>query len=139
RALRRAVDLGCNFFDTAYAYGEGRGERLLGELVRESEGRRIYTATKIPPKNRKWPSARVDGLDLTYPPDHVEACLRRSLKNLALPRVDLIQLHTWQDTWLGDPRLARMIHELRAGGLCGGFGISLNRWEPWNGVEAVAS
>jgi aryl-alcohol dehydrogenase-like predicted oxidoreductase len=139
RALRRAVELGCNFFDTAFAYGDGRSERLLGALVRESAGQRIYTATKIPPRNRRWPSARGDTLDDAYPPEHVEAYLRRSLENLGLPRVDLIQLHTWQDAWLADPRLARTIAKLRADGLCGGFGISLHRWEPWNGVEAVRS
>src|SRR6476469_5008644 len=119
RSLDRAVELGCNFFDTAFAYGEGRSERLLGALVRESAGQRIYTATKIPPRNRRWPSARGDTLDDAYPPEHVEAYLRRSLENLGLPRVDLIQLHTWQDAWLADPRLARMIAKLRADGLCG--------------------
>jgi len=56
RALQRAVDRGCNFFDTAWAYGEGKSEVLLGELVRANPGFRLYTATKVPPKNRKWPS-----------------------------------------------------------------------------------
>jgi aryl-alcohol dehydrogenase-like predicted oxidoreductase len=141
RALQRAVDLGGNFFDTAYAYGNGRGERLLGELVRaqENAGRRLFTATKIPPKNRLWPSPATASLDDTYPPDHIEAFLRRSLENLGLPRVDLLQLHTWQDAWIGDPRLHRAVIKLRGEGLFEGFGISLNRWEPWNGVEAVRS
>src|SRR5512138_3720867 len=47
-ALQRAVDLGCNFFDTAWAYGAGHSEALLGRLVRANAGRRIHTATKIP-------------------------------------------------------------------------------------------
>src|SRR3982751_6648130 len=81
-ALQRAVDLGCNFFDTAHAYGDGRSERLLGALVRANPARRLYTATKIPPRNGRWPSARTDTLDDTYPPDHVEAYLRRSLQEL---------------------------------------------------------
>src|SRR5512135_2933259 len=50
-SLQRAVDLGCNFFDTAWAYGEGHSERLLGKLVRIYPGRRLYTATKIPTRN----------------------------------------------------------------------------------------
>jgi aryl-alcohol dehydrogenase-like predicted oxidoreductase len=137
RALQRAVDLGCTFFDTAFAYGEGRSEALLGELVRANPTRRLYTATKVPPHNRKWPSRLEHTLDDGYPPEHVEAHLRRSLENLGLPRVDLLQFHTWQDGWLKDPRLPRMIQKLRADGLCGGVGISINRWEPWNGVEAV--
>lgn len=58
KALQRAVDLGCNFFDTAWAYGEGRSERLLGQIVRANKDKRLYTATKIPPKNLQWPSRR---------------------------------------------------------------------------------
>ncbi|HYG79500.1 MAG TPA: aldo/keto reductase, partial [Pyrinomonadaceae bacterium] len=57
-SLQRAVDLGCNFFDTAWAYGEGRSEALLGKLVRANPDKRLYTASKIPPKNRVWPSRR---------------------------------------------------------------------------------
>src|SRR3712207_8780801 len=55
-SLQRAVDLGCNFFDTAWAYGEGRSEALLGRLVRANPDRKLYTASKVPPKNRQWPS-----------------------------------------------------------------------------------
>jgi aryl-alcohol dehydrogenase-like predicted oxidoreductase len=137
RSLQRAVDLGCTFFDTALAYGEGRSERLLGALVRANPGRRLYTATKIPPKNRRWPAKVEHTLDDTYPPEYVEEYLRLSLENLGLPRVDLIQFHTWQDAWLDDPRLHRTVAKLRASGLVDGVGISVNRWEPWNGVEAV--
>ena len=57
-ALQRAVDLGCNFFDTAWAYGGGRSETLLGQIVRANPDKKLYTATKIPPKNRQWPSRR---------------------------------------------------------------------------------
>src|SRR5918911_3057824 len=62
-SLQRAVDLGCNFFDTAWAYGEGHSEALLGQLVRANTDKRLYTATKIPPRNRKWPSRREFTLD----------------------------------------------------------------------------
>lgn len=136
-ALQRAVDLGCNFFDTAWAYGAGASEALLGELVRANPGRRLYTATKIPPKSRRWPSRRGDTLDESYPPDHIEAFLHRSLKNAGLPRFDLVQFHTWEDAWVSDHRWVTKLQELRAAGLVGGVGISINRWEPWNGVEAV--
>jgi aryl-alcohol dehydrogenase-like predicted oxidoreductase len=137
RSLQRAADLGCTFFDTAYAYGRGASEQLLGELVRANPTRRLFTATKIPPKNWKWPSRAEHTLEESYPPDHIELQVRRSLENLGLPRLDLIQFHTWQDAWLDDPRLPRAIEKLRADGLVGGVGISINRWEPWNGVEAV--
>src|SRR6266567_7238888 len=71
-ALQRAVDLGCNFFDTAWAYGEGRSEQILGKVLRANAGKRLYVATKIPPKNLKWPSRRDFTLDDCYPPDHIE-------------------------------------------------------------------
>jgi len=137
RALQRAVDLGCNFFDTAWAYGSGRSERLLGDLVRANPGQRLYTATKIPPRNQQWPSRRAYSVDDCYPPDHIEEYVRRSLANAGLPAFDLIQLHTWEDAWLSDGRLFEKLADLRRQGLFQGVGISLNRWEPWNGVEAV--
>jgi aryl-alcohol dehydrogenase-like predicted oxidoreductase len=136
-ALQRAVDLGCNFFDTAHAYGDGASEALLGELVGANPTRRLYTATKIPPKTRHWPSRRGDSLEESYPPDHIEEYVRRSLKNAGLARVDLIQFHTWEDAWLEDRRWVAKLRSLRAEGLFQGIGISVNRWEPWNGVEAV--
>jgi aryl-alcohol dehydrogenase-like predicted oxidoreductase len=138
-AFQRAVDLDCNFFDTAYAYGDGASEGLLGELVRANPERRLYTATKIPPKSGHWPSRRTDSLHDSYPPDHIEDFIRRSLKNARLPRFDLIQFHTWEDAWLQDRRWVDKLQALRKEGLFTGIGISVNRWEPWNGVEAVRS
>ncbi len=57
-SLQLSVDLGCNFFDTAWGYGSGKSESLLGKLVRENKGKKLYTATKIPPKNFRWPARR---------------------------------------------------------------------------------
>ena len=138
-ALQRSVDLGCNFFDTAWAYGEGRSERLLGQVVRANPGVRLYTATKIPPKNRKWPSQRDFNLEDCYPPDYIDEYIEHSLANLELPSIDLIQLHTWEDSWLADDRWIKKLDELRREGKIGAIGLSLNRWEPWNGVKAVRS
>src|SRR5829696_2573610 len=83
-SLQRAVDMGCNFFDTAWAYGEGRSEGLLGRLVRANPDRRLYTASKIPPKNSRWPSRREFTLDECFPPDHIERYVHSSLKNAGL-------------------------------------------------------
>jgi len=138
-SLQRAVDLGCNFFDTAWAYGEGHSEGLLGQLVRANPRKKLYTATKIPPKNRIWPSRREFNLDDCFPPDYIEEYVHKSLKNAGLPYFDLIQFHTWEDRWVGDDRWAKRIDELRRQGLVHAVGISINRWEPWNGVRAVRS
>ena len=136
-ALQRAVDLGCNFFDTALAYGEGHSESLLGQIVRANPDKKLYTATKVPPKNREWPSRREFTLDDCFPPDYIEASVHTSLKNAGLESFDLVQFHTWEDSWLDDDRWAKKMDELRSQGLVRAVGISINRWEPWNGVRAV--
>src|SRR6267143_6987775 len=136
-ALQRAVDLGCNFFDTAWAYGEGRSEQILGKVLRANAGKRLYVATKIPPKNGKWPSRRDFTLDDCYPPDHVEAYVNKSLANLGVEKLDLIQFHTWEDRWLNDERLPSAVEKLRATGKAEAIGVSVNRWEPYNGIRAV--
>ncbi len=136
-SLQYAVDLGCNFFDTAWAYGDGRSEALLGELVRNNPQRRIYTASKIPPKNRQWPSRRHFKLDECFPPEHIEEYVHSSLENAGLESFDLMQFHVWEDAWLADDRWAKTMDELKRQGLIRAVGISINRWEPWNGVRAV--
>lgn len=137
RSLQRAVELGCNFFDTAWAYGSGHSEQLLGALVRANPGERLYVATKIPPKNRVWPSRREFTLDDCFPPEYIEDYVHRSLSNLGVESIDLIQFHTWEDAWSDDDRWAKKLDELRSQGLINAVGISLNRWEPWNGVTTV--
>lgn len=139
RSMQRAVDLGCNFFDTAFVYGEGHSEDLLGQLLRANPDKKLYTATKIPPRNMKWPSSRDHTLDESYPPDHIEEYTHRSLRNAGLDSFDLMQLHTWEDSWTDDERWQRKVDDLKRQGLFRAFGLSLNRWEPWNGVRAVRS
>jgi len=138
-SLQRAVDLGCNFFDTAWAYGEGKSEGLLGELVRANPQKKLYTATKIPPKNSTWPSRSEFTLDDTFPPDYIEQRVHESLAHAGLPGFDLMQFHVWEDGWVEDDRWARKMDELRSQGLIHAVGISINRWEPSNGVKAVRS
>jgi aryl-alcohol dehydrogenase-like predicted oxidoreductase len=137
RVLQAAVDAGVTFFDTALAYGDGRSERLLGDIVRANPGRRLYTATKIPPLNSRWPQPAGARLDDAYPAEHVRASLERSLANLDLPSVDLIQFHVWEDDWADDERWQRTLDDLRHEGLVRAAGISVNRWEPANAVRAI--
>jgi aryl-alcohol dehydrogenase-like predicted oxidoreductase len=139
RTLYRSVELGSNFFDTAWAYGEGRSEKLLGELVRSKPEKKLYAATKVPPKNFAWPSRREFSLDDCYPPDHIEKYVHASLNNAGLESFDLVQFHTWEDSWLDDDRWKRTVDDLRQQRLISAIGISINRWEPWNGVRTVRS
>src|ERR1041384_6050010 len=71
-SLQRAIDLGCNFFDTAYVYGNGHSEKLLGQVIRANPAKKFYTATNVPPKNMLWPAPPDTILDESYPPDHIE-------------------------------------------------------------------
>ncbi len=139
KSLQLAVDLGCNFFDTAWGYGRGKSEGLLGQLLRGNKGKKIYTATKMPPKNFQWPSKREYTLEDCFPPDHIQDFVERSLKNAGIDSYDLMQFHTWEDSWLEDDRGIKKMIELKEQGLFNAIGISVNRWEPWNGVKAVKS
>lgn len=143
-SLQAAVDAGVNFFDTAYAYGNGRSESLLGQIVRANgaharSNKRLYTASKIPPKTLQWPAPADSTLMQTYPPDHVEEYVHRSLENAGLDQLDLMQFHTWNDEWMRDDRWFYKLDDLRSQKLINAFGISINRWEPWNGIRAVRS
>jgi aryl-alcohol dehydrogenase-like predicted oxidoreductase len=137
RSLHRAVELGCNFFDTAWGYGNGHSEELLGQLVRAHPDKKLYVASKIPPKNFKWPAEPFYSLDDCYPPDHIRQYVERSLKNLGADQMDLIQFHTWDDSWASDTRWQRTLEDLKREGLILAAGISIDRWEPANAIEAL--
>src|SRR5262245_38723156 len=136
-ALDRAVSLGCNFYDTAWAYGSGRSERILGRLVKDHPDKSLYLATKIPPRNFKWPSRRGYALDDCFPPDHIREYTEKSLENLGVESIDLQQFHVWEDAWSHDERWQRTVDDLKREGLIRAVGISVNRWEPTNVVESL--
>ncbi|MEO6239218.1 MAG: aldo/keto reductase [Vicinamibacterales bacterium] len=139
RSLDRAVALGCNFFDTAWAYGEGRSEQLLGELLERHPDRRLYTATKIPPKNRKWPARAEYPLSDVFPADYIREYTEISLRNLGLSKVDLQQFHVWDDAWAADVSWQRAVAALKEDGLVSAIGISINRWQPTNVLKALGT
>ena len=70
-SLQQAADLGCNFFDTAWAYGEGNSDSLLGKIIAKNQGKRLYAASKIPPMNLKWPSSPQYKYTDVFPAEHV--------------------------------------------------------------------
>jgi aryl-alcohol dehydrogenase-like predicted oxidoreductase len=138
-SLDRSIALGCNFFDTAWAYGDGHSEQLLGATLRRHADKRLYVATKLPPKNRRWPAKREYSLDEVFPPDHIREYCERSLANIGVDRIDLLQFHVWSDHWAGDGRWQRAIDDLRREKLVEGVGISINRWQPENALEALGT
>jgi aryl-alcohol dehydrogenase-like predicted oxidoreductase len=137
RSLDRAVALGCNFFDTALAYGDGKSERLLGQMLQRHRSLRLYIATKVPPLNRQWPGRATTPVDQVFPYDHVMQSARTSLVNIGADAIDLLQLHVWDDSWTGDGGWQRAAEELKRAGVIRAFGISVNRWEPHNVLGAL--
>ena len=136
-SLDRAIELGCNFFDTAWAYGQGHSEQLLGKTLRRHRNKRLYVATKIPPKNLKWPAKSTYSLDETFPADHIREYTESSLQNLGTSTIDLQQFHVWSDTWASDDRWQRAVSSLKEEGLIRAVGISINRWQPENALRAL--
>jgi aryl-alcohol dehydrogenase-like predicted oxidoreductase len=136
-ALDRAVELGCNFFDTALAYGNGHSEKLLGDLVRRHRAERLFIATKVAPLDRVWPGKGTTPADQVFPYDHVVASARTSLEHLTVDTIDLLQLHVWDDAWTSGGGWQRAAAELKERGIIRAFGISVNRWEPHNVLRAL--
>ncbi|WP_344779213.1 aldo/keto reductase [Microbacterium marinilacus] len=136
-ALDEAVERGCTFFDTAWVYGRGESERLLGALRSRHPEREMRLATKIPPLNREWPPRAQDTLDDVFPAQHVRDYTLRSIENLGVERIDLLQFHVWEDRWASQPGWQDVVAGLKDEGLIGGFGISVNRWEPTNCFAAL--
>ncbi len=136
-ALQLAVDLGCTFFDTAWIYGRGHSEELLGELLRANPDKALTIATKIPPKDGNFPSTRDSKLNEVFPEDHIREYTEKSLENLGVEKLDLLQFHVWEDSWADDHRWQEPIDDLKRQGLVSGVGISINRWEPTNALKAI--
>jgi aryl-alcohol dehydrogenase-like predicted oxidoreductase len=138
-ALDRSIELGCNFFDTAWAYGDGHSERLLGETLRRHRGTQLYVATKIPPKNRKWPARPEYPLDEVFPSDYIREYTEKSLRNIGVDTLDLQQLHVWNDEWAADDRWQKAVAALKEEKLVRAIGISVNRFQPHRSMRCRSS
>lgn len=98
-SLIRSLELGVTFIDTAFVYGDGHSEQLIGKVFKQT-GKKVFVATKVPPKNHQWPARHHVPVEETFPEDHIIEYTEKSLKNLQMDCVDLQQLHVWSDNWL---------------------------------------
>jgi aryl-alcohol dehydrogenase-like predicted oxidoreductase len=137
QALQLAADLGCNFFDSAWAYGNGKSDSLLGQIIARNKGKRLYAASKIPPKNDKWPASPRDRYQDVFPSDHVFKYADLIRQKLGTDSIDLLQFHVWDDSWTDEPEFRETVEKLKQDRWIRFFGLSLNRWEPWNGLKAL--
>jgi len=136
QALRRALELGVNFIDTALAYGDGHSERLVGRVVREA-GFRVYVATKVPPRNQLWPARPGTGIRQVFPYRYILESTEQSLKNLGLEAIDLQQLHVWNPEWIHQEDWRRAFEELKRSGKVRAVGVSLNDHQPDSALELI--
>jgi aryl-alcohol dehydrogenase-like predicted oxidoreductase len=135
RSLRRAIDAGVNFFDSALVYGRGHSERLVGKAERDS-GKKLFLTTKIPSKKMEWPASDNSRLEDSFPTDYIIETTEKSLRNLGRDYVDLQQFHVWNDKWAERDEWKEGIRKLKESGKVRYFGISINDHQPANGIEA---
>jgi aryl-alcohol dehydrogenase-like predicted oxidoreductase len=136
-SLQLSTNLGCTFFDTAWAYGDGHSDQLIGKVLKQNPDKRLYVASKVPPKNRKWPASREDAYSDVFPRDHVVKHAEMIRDAIGVAQIDLLQFHVWDDSWTDDADFRSTVEELKNKKLIAHFGLSLNRWEPENGIEAI--
>lgn len=127
-ALHRALDLGCNFIDTAAGYGDGRSERLIAQVLRDraAAGRKepVFVATKTPPTHGIWPPSPYCRADERYPDKYLRENIATRLANLGTRKIDLLQLHTWTRAWNRNPTPFKVLRQLQSEGLVGLIGVS---------------
>lgn len=136
-ALQLATDLGCNLFDSAWAYGEGRSDRLLGKHLASNGDKKLVAASKVPPLNRKWPARSAYKYSEVFPKNHVLATVDLIREALQQQSIDLLQFHVWDDSWAHEAEFRETIEYLKSSERIRAFGVSLNRWEPANGIAAI--
>ncbi len=134
-ALHRALDRGVNFFDTADVYGDGHSERLLARLRRERK-EPFYVTTKA---GRRLPKQTVEG----YSKKNLTAFVERSLKNLEVEAIDLLQLHCPPTDVYYQPEVFGILDDLVKAGKIRFYGVSVERVEEalkaieYPGVQSV--
>jgi aryl-alcohol dehydrogenase-like predicted oxidoreductase len=137
RALHRAIERGVTFIDTARGYGES--ERIVGSVVRAHPGADLHVATKVPPLDDVFPARPgADPIDV-FPGHHIRSSVEQSLRASGLDAFDVLQLHVWNDDWIGRGDWLETVDELRRAGLIRFFGVSINDLQPENALALVRS
>jgi len=121
-AMHRAIDMGCNFIDTADVYGDGRSERLIAQLKRERPGEEIIVATKA---GRRLPQQVVEG----YTAENLNAWIDRSLTNLETDCLDLVQLHCPPTDLYYMPEVFDVLDSIVRAGKIRYYGVSVEKVE----------
>ena len=137
QAMQLAIEQGCNFFDTAWAYGEGKSDGLLGEILSRNKGNRLFAASKVPPMNGRWPALPEYNYREVFPAADVISYAEKIREKLGTESIDILQFHVWDDSWAGEPEFRETVEKLKSEKLIRFFGLSINRWQPENGIAAL--
>jgi aryl-alcohol dehydrogenase-like predicted oxidoreductase len=145
KCLQKYREAGGNFIDTAWIYGyseknpdEHPSEELIGRFIKETNSREEFViATKIPPKNMKWPAWRGIPISEVFPNDHIEKCVNDSLKSLGIDSIDLVQFHVWQDEFVNEDGWKETIKKITKEGKVKNWGISINDYQPTNCLKTL--
>jgi aryl-alcohol dehydrogenase-like predicted oxidoreductase len=119
-ALNRAVDLGVNFLDTADVYGDGRSEKLIGRLLEDRPNDEIFVATKA---GRRLDPHTAEG----YNHENLSAFVERSLKNLGVEALDLLQLHCPPTEAYRQDSTFEALDRLQEDGKVRNYGVSVEK------------
>jgi aryl-alcohol dehydrogenase-like predicted oxidoreductase len=127
-AIKKSLDLGCNFFDTADNYGHGHSEELLGQALSGNRDN-VVIATKVGGDFYHDPPT------MNFRPDYMEFALKRSCERLRTRKIDLYQLHNPPLQLLMRPALFQTLEKFRRDGIITNYGVSIH--DPKEGVEAI--
>ncbi|MBI3366165.1 aldo/keto reductase [Candidatus Roizmanbacteria bacterium] len=135
QSLLKAYQNGINFFDTALYYGNGYGEKIMGQTLKDKH---IIIATKVPPFDDQWPTINKD-IDKVFPKDYIVEKAKESFKNLGNRTIDLLQLHVWLDDWFESNSWREAFTILKKEKIARFFGVSINRHDPHSALKLVNS
>ena len=143
--LHKFSELGGNFIDTAWVYGYSDenperhpSEELIGKFLKESGKKdKMVIATKVAPKNWKWPAWKGIPISEVFPDDHIIKCVDDSLKSLGVDTIDLVQFHVWQDDFVDENSWKETITKIIKSGKVKHWGISINDYQPTNCFRAI--
>lgn len=145
--LKHFVENGGNFIDTAWVYGWSENkpnkhpsEELIGRFLNENNLKdKVIVATKIAPKNMKWPAWRNVPMEEVFPISHIEKCVDDSLMSLGLETIDLMQFHVWQDAFIENHEWQTVVERITKSGKVRYWGLSLNDYQPTNCFNTLES
>lgn len=127
-ALRTALDSGVTFIDTADVYGDGRSEQIIAQVLKDHPGPRPFVATKA---GRRLPAQTVAG----YTKANLASWIERSLKNLEVDTLDLVQLHCPPTDLYYQQDVFAALDDFKRDGKLRDYGVSVERVE--EGIKAL--